>query len=133
MNGAIGRLRVLVIEDEGLVSMLIEDMLIEFGHEIAAVTGRMQDAIRAAQTASFDLAIVDVSLDGAPSYPVAEIIKARRIPFAFVTGYGLSGLDPRYAGWPTLQKPFTQPELAEVLLEAWRSESSDNTRERDER
>ena len=88
MGGATGRLRVFIVEDEGLVAMLIEDMLTDLGHEIAAVAARMEDALRDAKTGSFDFALLDVNLDGTPSYPIADILKARGIPFVFATGYG---------------------------------------------
>jgi CheY-like chemotaxis protein len=113
---ASGKLRVLIIEDEGLVAMLIEDMLIELGHEIAGVAGRMADAIRLAENGSFNFAILDVNLDGTPSYPVAEILKTRGIPFVFATGYGPKGLDPVHAGIPTLQKPFMRSDLEAALV-----------------
>ena len=115
MNAASGKLRVLVIEDEDLIAMFVEDMLTDMGHEVGAIAARIEDAVRAAETGSFDFAIVDVNLGGQPSYPVAEILKARGIPFVFATGYGAAGLDPAYAGAATLQKPFTEAELLAAL------------------
>jgi CheY-like chemotaxis protein len=115
MNTAPEKLRVLIVEDEELIAMFVEDMLTDLGHEVAAIAARMEDAIRAAETGLFDFAIVDVNLDGQPSYPVAEILKTRGIPFVFATGYGAAGLDPAYAGAATLQKPFAQAELQAAL------------------
>jgi CheY-like chemotaxis protein len=114
------RLRVLVVEDEGLVSMLIEDMLTDMGHEVSAVAARMVDALKAARTDLFDIAIIDVNLDGQPSYPIADLLKARGIPFVYATGYGGKGLDAKYAGTPTLAKPFAQSDLKVALLHALR-------------
>src|ERR1700676_2381306 len=108
--------RVLVVEDEGLVSMLIEDMLTDMGHEGGAVAARMGDALEAARTDLFDIAIIDVNLDGQSSYPIADLLKARGIPFVFATGYGGKGLDAKYAATPTLAKPFTQSDLKVALL-----------------
>jgi CheY-like chemotaxis protein len=112
---AAGRLRVLVIEDEGMVAMLIEDMLIAMGHDVVAVVSRMDEAVQAATSGTFDFAVLDVNLDGLASYPVAEILLSRGIRFAFATGYGTNGRDPKYANVPTLAKPFIDKDLAKVL------------------
>ena len=115
MNGEIGGLRVLVIEDESIIALLIEDMLREMGHQVGEVAPRMEDARRAAEAGSFDFAIVDVSLHGEPSYPIADILRARGIPFVFATGYGADGLDPGHRATPTLQKPFAPEDLRAAL------------------
>jgi len=115
MSAATEKLRVLVIEDEDLIAMFIEDMLSDMGHEVGAIAASMEEALREAETGSFDFAIVDVNLDGKPSYPVAEILKARGIPFVFATGYGAAGLAPGYVGTATLQKPFTLADLDAVV------------------
>ncbi|KXF74796.1 hypothetical protein ATN84_22870 [Paramesorhizobium deserti] len=109
------KLRVLVVEDEALVAMFVEDMLMDIGHEVGAVVSRMQEALDAARTGTFDLAIIDVNLDGKPSYPVAELLKERGIPFVFATGYGASGLDSKFAGTPVLAKPFAMVDLQKLL------------------
>jgi CheY-like chemotaxis protein len=108
-------LRVFVVEDEGMVAMLIEDMLTELGHEVGAVASRMEEALQIAKTGLFDFAIVDVNLDGQPSYPLAGLLNSRGIPFAFATGYGLDGLDHQFAAVPTLAKPFVTADLARLL------------------
>jgi DNA-binding response OmpR family regulator len=115
MSAPIIKLRVLVVEDEDLIAMFVEDMLTDMGHEVGAIAARMEDGLREAETGSFDFAIVDVNLDGVPSYPVAEVLRARGIPFVFATGYGAAGLDPRFVGASTLQKPFTEADLYAVL------------------
>lgn len=109
------RPRVLVVEDEAMVSMLIEDMLDDLGYEVAAVAARLEAAREAAETASFDLAIVDLNLAGRATYPVADRLAARRIPFAFVTGYGATGLQPEYSDVPVLQKPFRTEDLGRIV------------------
>jgi CheY-like chemotaxis protein len=115
MNSPMKRLRILVIEDEALVAMFVEDMLIDIGHDVGAVASRMQDALDVAQNGIFDWAILDVNLDGQTSYPVADILKERGVPFAFATGYGSRGLDTKYAYAPVLAKPFVRADLEKLL------------------
>lgn len=117
MTAATKKLRILVIEDESVIAMLIEDMLIDLGYEVGAVASRMRDALDIARTGTFDLALVDVNLDGQPSYPIAEILSERGIPFLFATGYGAKGLDSRFAGAPVLAKPFVMSDLERLLLQ----------------
>lgn len=109
------RRRILVVEDEFLIRMLLEDMLTDLGYELAGVAGRVDEAAEMAQTKDFDLAILDVNLDGHDVYPVAELISKRGLPFMFVTGYGGRGLPDNYRGRPTLQKPFQMDELQRML------------------
>lgn len=117
MSSSTRGLRVLVIEDEAMVAFLIEDMLVEMGHEVGAVASRMQQALDLARTGTFDFAVVDVNLDGQPSYPIADVLKERGIPFVFATGYGAKGLDARFAGTATLAKPFVMADLQKLLPE----------------
>lgn len=98
-----------------MIAMLIEDILTDMGHDVGAVASRMRDALDIARNGTFDLAIVDVNLDGQPSYPIAEILKERGIPFAFATGYGTKGLDPKYADTPVLAKPFVSADFEKLL------------------
>lgn len=116
--GGSKRLRVLVVEDEYLVAMLVEEMLEGLGHEVAQVAATLEAAMNAAQNASFDVAILDINLNGSPSAPIAEVLTSRSIPFIFATGYGPAGLDGRYAGTPTLQKPFYEEDLKRLLQAA---------------
>jgi CheY-like chemotaxis protein len=111
------QLRVLIVEDEALVGMLIEDNLMDMGHEVAAMASRLTQALDLARTGSFDVAILDINLDGEPSYPIADILKERGIPVIFASGYGPGGLDPKYAGTPTLTKPFVVADLEKALSE----------------
>jgi CheY-like chemotaxis protein len=111
------KLRILVVEDEGLIAMLIEDMVLDLGHEVAAVSSRLEEALHIAQTGSFDLAILDVNLNGKPSYPIADVLVSRNIPFAFATGYGRQEYETRYKDVPTLPKPFVGPDFARIICE----------------
>ena len=107
--------RILVVEDEFLIRMLMEDMLTDLGYELAGVAGRVDEASEMAKVKEFDLAILDVNLDGNDVFPVADIIAKRGLPFMFVTGYGGRGLPEIYRGRPTLQKPFQVDELKKIL------------------
>jgi len=111
------RRRILVVEDEFLIRMLLEDMLTDLGYELVGVAGRVDEAAEMAQTKEFDLAILDVNLDGRDVYPVADLISKRGLPFMFVTGYGGRGLPDNYRGRPTLQKPFQMDELQRMLAQ----------------
>lgn len=110
--------RVLLVEDESMVAMLIEDMVADLGWEVVAVATRVEEALEIAATKPFDFAILDVNLAGTKSFPVAEALRARRIPFVFATGYGSAAVENLYRGTPTLQKPFHQHELARAITDA---------------
>lgn len=111
------KLCVLVVEDEALVAMLVEDLLNELGHEVGAIASRMDDALVNARTGQYDVAIIDVNLGGQQSYPVADILSERGVPFIFATGYGAGGLDPKYSDVPVLTKPFVVADLENVLTQ----------------
>ncbi|WP_434647615.1 response regulator [Pseudomonas sp. D1-2] len=104
-------IKVLLVEDEGAVAMLIEEMLEEQGCEVVASIPRLAMAREAAGTVEVDLAILDVNLAGERVFPVAEILRDRKIPFLFSTGYGASGLPAEFAQCPVLHKPFSENEL----------------------
>ena len=109
-------LRILVVEDELMIRMLLEDMLGELGHTIAVAAARIDEALEAAKSAEFDLAILDVNLNGEPISPVADALVARGVPFVFATGYGEHGLPAPYRDRPTLKKPFQLEGLEQMLL-----------------
>ncbi len=101
-----------------LVAMNIEDMLLDLGHEVAGLASRLEPALSLAQEGEFDLAMLDVNLAGQTSFPIAEILVRRGIPFLFATGYGVKGIAEEYRSYPVLQKPFRMRDLAQVLDEA---------------
>ena len=103
--------RVLVVEDEGAIAMLIEEMLEDLGCEIVASVARLAAAQDRARTAQIDLAILDVNLAGERVFPVAQILRSRGIAFLFSTGYGASGVPAEFADYPVLHKPFSEGEL----------------------
>jgi CheY-like chemotaxis protein len=107
--------RVLVVEDEVMIRILLDDMLRELGYTIAAEAGGVEEALEAARNLDFDLAILDVNLNGEPVLPVADALAARGTPFIFATGYGDGGLPEAYRDRPTLKKPFQMDGLKRVL------------------
>jgi CheY-like chemotaxis protein len=109
------RRRVLVVEDEMLIGMLLEDMLADLGQEVVAVVPRVNEALAAVQREVFDLAILDVHLNGQAVFPVADSLIEKGVPFVFATGYGERGLPEKYRDRPILQKPFARDDLARVL------------------
>jgi CheY-like chemotaxis protein len=108
-------LRVLVVEDEMLVAMLLEDMLGDFGCSVVGPAATLREALPLAQTADLDAAVLDVNLGGDPIFPVADALKARGVPFVFASGYGENGLAEAHRGAPVLQKPFRQADLERAL------------------
>jgi len=107
--------RVLVVKDEVLINMLIEDMLVDLGHEVEGAAHHYDAALALARGEGFDLALLDLQVDGMTTYAVADILIARGIPFAFVTGRDKGGIAPAYAGVPVLQKPFHAEDLAAIV------------------
>ena len=95
--------------------MLLEDMLADLGYQIVATASRVDEAVKAAESAECDLGILDVNLSGQEVYPVAEILARRGIPFLFATGYGERGLPAPFRDRPTLQKPFQLEALEREL------------------
>ena len=110
-------LRVLVVEDEMMVSMLIEDMLSDLGCVVIGPAARLDEAIALAESTQIDCAVLDVNLGGQPIFPLADILRAKGAPFAFATGYGDAGLRDVDKGSPVLQKPFRESGLARILGE----------------
>jgi CheY-like chemotaxis protein len=108
--------RVLLVEDEALVAMLIEDQLVDLGFEIVGPAATALQAIELCEKERIDGAVLDINLGGGQrSDPVAELLMDRGIPFVFVTGYGQAGVDARFEDAAVLQKPFTLAELAAVI------------------
>lgn len=112
------RLRVLVVEDEMIVSMMLEDMLVDLGHEVVGTAAHLDAAVRLAETAELDVAMLDLNLNGQKSYPVAAVLRERGLRFVFATGYGGDGLAEAWRDAPTLQKPFMMQDLEQALAQA---------------
>jgi CheY-like chemotaxis protein len=106
---------VFLVEDEVMIRMMVADMLEELGYSIAAEAGDINEAVKLAQSVEFDLAILDVNVNGKVISPVADLLAARNRPFIFATGYGSSGLPAEYRDRPALQKPFQIETLARMI------------------
>ncbi|AWN34339.1 response regulator [Methylobacterium radiodurans] len=113
--------RVLVVEDEAAISMLLEDMLLDFGCDVVGPAARLATALEMAEGESFDVAILDVNVAGEPIYPVAETIARRALPLIFSTGYGGAGIREPFRDRPVVQKPFSQADLKRTLISAIRT------------
>ena len=87
-NGDLNGVRVLVVEDEAAISMLLEDMLMDFGCEIVGPAARLTAALDAVEREALDLAILHVNVAGEPIYPVAQALVQRQVPFVLSTRYG---------------------------------------------
>ena len=103
----------LIVEDEIIVALFLEDMLAEFGYEVAGVVGHLDEAM--AHAPDYDMAVLDVHLNGRPVFDFADTLAARGMPFVFATGYGERGIPERHRGRPVLQKPFQPDDLRRVL------------------
>jgi DNA-binding response OmpR family regulator len=112
------RCRVLIVEDEAMIAMLVEDMVLDFGSEVVGPVANMNDASNLARSAELDAAILDINVGGSVIFPVADILSERGVPLIFATGYGSRGLPPRFQNSPTLPKPFSYQSLEEALRSA---------------
>jgi DNA-binding response OmpR family regulator len=110
--------RVLIVEDEPLVAELLEDMLRDAGYEIAACVGALDKALTALETVSCDFAILDINLRGKSTEPVAALLRARSVPFLFVSGYGNTQLSQEFLDAPLLAKPFRDEQLISAIRAA---------------
>ena len=110
--------RVLVIEDESMVMMLLQDMLEDIGCVVVGSASRIADATEKARSLAFDVAILDVNLNGERTFPIGAMLAERGVGFVFATGYGTASLPPGLAGTPVLQKPFQQEDLERALRAA---------------
>jgi DNA-binding response OmpR family regulator len=115
MPASLQGIKVLVVEDEYLVAALIEDMLESAGCIVCGPIPRLAQAVDAANNEACDVAVLDVNLAGERSFPVAEILSRRNVPFVFVTGYGANSLPSEFSGCPRIHKPFKMTELFAAL------------------
>jgi DNA-binding NtrC family response regulator len=106
---------IFLVEDEALIRMMLAEMVDELGHRVVAEAGNIQDAQVLAETAIFDLAILDINIAGSSIVPVAEIIDRRGLPFLFISGYGSAARPEAFIERPALQKPLMLSTLGETI------------------
>ena len=116
-------LKILLVEDEAMVAMMIEDMLAELGCTVVGVAGTLSQGVALAGDESLEIdgALLDVNLGGEKVFPVAERLAARGVPFIFSTGYGIAGIAEAFARTPTLAKPYGRDALGDMLATIMRA------------
>ena len=118
MSQAFAGRRVLVVEDESLVAMLLETILEDMGCVPVGPASTVDEGLSMATDEVIDAALLDVNVAGRQVFPIAQILKDRGVPFVFSTGYGEGGLPDEWRGQPTLQKPFTESAVRDALISA---------------
>jgi CheY-like chemotaxis protein len=108
---------ILLVEDEALIRMMVAQMVEELGHTVVAEAANIKDALELAQTAEYDIAILDINVGGERIDPVADVIAGRHLPFVFASGYGVAGLTEKLRHGRMLQKPFLIERLDEAIQE----------------
>jgi CheY-like chemotaxis protein len=107
--------RVLVVEDEMIVSWLLQDLLADLGCEVVGPAARVDQALAIIDAEALDAVLLDLNLNGQMSYPVADALVARGVPFVFATGHAKDRLLDGYQAFPVLLKPFHRLEVGDVL------------------
>jgi CheY-like chemotaxis protein len=115
MTSKLDGLRVLVMEDEALIAEQIQWFLEDAGMVVVGPLGNLPDALAAAASSEFDLALVDINLGGHDSYPVADKLVERGIPLILMSGYTSAQLPAAYAAYPSLAKPFDPQALLDLI------------------
>ena len=110
--------RVLVVEDEAMVAMMLEDMLVELGCEIVGPASSLKAGLALVAAGGLDAAVLDVNLAGEKAFPIADALAKHGIPFVYATGYGRAGLRSEDEPRLVVQKPYTLPDLARSLRAA---------------
>lgn len=110
--------RILIVEDESLVAMLLETILEDMGCTPVGPASSIDEGLRLAASEQLDGALLDVNVAGRQIFPVAEALRERGVPFVFSTGYGEGGLPDEWRGQRTIQKPFTESAVQDALMAA---------------
>ena len=106
---------VFLVEDEVVIGMMIADMIEQLGHRVVAEAANIQDGQTLAQSANYDLAVLNINIGGHRIDPVAEIIDRRGLPFFFVSGYGSGGRPEQFSDRPFLRKPVMTWKLGDTI------------------
>ncbi|CAN7405937.1 response regulator [Phenylobacterium sp. LjRoot225] len=109
--------RILVVEDEMMVAMMLQDMLDDLGCLVVGPAASVDEALSMIKMQPLEAAVLDVNLSGQMSYPVADALIAHDVPFVFSTGYASNRLQEGYRAFPALQKPYHVSELRDALME----------------
>ena len=115
VSGKSAKLRVLIVEDEIVVALFLEDVLDEFGYQVAGVVTQLDDAML--REPDYDIAVLDVHINGRNVFDFADVLARRGVPYVFATGYGERAIPERHRCSPVLQKPFQPDELKRVLAD----------------
>jgi CheY-like chemotaxis protein len=99
--------------------MHLEDLLTEMGHQIVGPAGRIGEAMEFARGSDIDFAVLDINIAGTQSFPVADVLRERKIPFVFASGYGAEGLVDGYRHEATLRKPYELREIRRAIQQAF--------------
>ena len=111
-------IRVLLVEDEAIIAMTAEDMLEELGCSTFAAVSTLAEALEAAADDRFDVALLDINLNGVDSFPVADRLRQSGRPFVFTTGYGSAGRAEAYDDVPLVTKPYQLKDLESAIAAA---------------
>ncbi len=117
----IGLPRVLLVEDEALVAMMVQDCLVEFGYQVVGPICTASEALEKARNDYFEAAVLDINLGDGAVYPIADVLDARGVPFVFVTGYDADSVEARFRTIPVLQKPIDREMLKRIFVTAARA------------
>ncbi len=118
MTDTLSGTRVLVVEDEAIIAMMAEDMLADLGCEVAAIETTLSGALDRAGSGDFDVALLDMNLNGDDSGPVASRLKDANRPFVFTTGYGDAGRPAGFEAVPLVCKPYRAADLGAAIAKA---------------
>ncbi len=123
MTTSLTGVRLLLVEDEAIVAMMLEAMLTDLGCVVVDIAATLSHGVALVESTAggLDAALLDVNLGGEKVYPIAERLAAGGVPFVFSTGYGLAAISPDFAGVPALAKPYTPQALETALLSVLRA------------
>ena len=110
---------IVLVEDEAIIRMMVAEMVTNLGHRVCGEAGDVKQALQLIRATEFDLALLDINLNGSNVSPVADLLESMGKPFVFLTGYGLAALPEHHRERPVLQKPFAQAALGTLISAVW--------------